>query len=114
MTSIFIPIRLRSTANISEHWAKRSARQKKEKFLVRHFLSPYDLKNTKTITLIRHAPRKLDEDNLAYAFKHIRDCIADLIIPGMAPGRADANLIFICNQVKSKIYQIEISFTLGI
>lgn len=41
------------------------------------------------IRLTRLAPRELDTDNLAAAFKPVRDCVADLIRPGFRPGRAD-------------------------
>jgi hypothetical protein len=41
------------------------------------------------VRLTRIAPRNLNDDNLAYAFKHCRDVIADLIRPGYAFGRAD-------------------------
>jgi len=43
------------------------------------------------IVLTRVSPRSLDTDNLPCAFKWIRDAIADLIIPGLAPGRADGD-----------------------
>ena len=51
-----------------------------------------DIRNIRlpaVITLVRVAPRTLDDDNLVTAFKWIRDKVADLITPGMAPGRAD-------------------------
>lgn len=56
------------------------------------------------ITLTRQAPRSLDDDNLCSAFKWARDCIADLIVPGLAPGRADntKGLTFSYDQEKSK------------
>lgn len=41
------------------------------------------------IRLIRLSPRRLDSDNLVMAFKAIRDCIAAILIPGKAAGRAD-------------------------
>ena len=37
---------------------------------------------------LRH--RLLDADNLAASFKFLQDCVADTILPGLAPGRADA------------------------
>lgn len=42
-----------------------------------------------TVKLIRQSPRKLDTDNLPVSMKYIRDAIADHLIPGLAPGRAD-------------------------
>ncbi len=113
MISIKLPIRLKSSANISEHWAVKLKRQKKEKLLVKFALNAIDLSQVTQIKLIRHAPRQLDDDNLAYAFKHIRDCVADLIIPGLAPGRADSRLSFLCSQERSRTYFIEIALLSG-
>lgn len=40
--------------------------------------------------LTRIAPRKLDdEDNLRTALKSAKDAVADILHPGLAPGRAD-------------------------
>lgn len=111
MTSIIVPIRLRSYANIPEHWATKAARQKKQRVIIRLCLKNHDISHFNSVELIRHAPRKLDDDNLISAFKHIRDCIADLMIPGLAPGRADAKINFIYAQQKSKEYCIEIKFS---
>lgn len=44
-----------------------------------------------TITFTRIAPRTLDEDNHLSAFKHLRDSVADILIPGLKPGRADGD-----------------------
>jgi len=47
-----------------------------------------------TIKLIRISPRKLDaKENLPMAFKYVADAIADLIYPGLQPGRADDNYL---------------------
>lgn len=49
-----------------------------------------EIKPPVAIKLTRVAPRSLDTDNLiGGAMKGIRDCVADLIIPGLAAGRAD-------------------------
>ena len=88
----YIPMRVVSEANLREHWRKRHARHK----LIEKTLWVY-FKNAKIelpceIMLTRIAPRPLDEDNLiGGAMKHIRDTIADFLIPGKAPGRADAD-----------------------
>jgi hypothetical protein len=42
-----------------------------------------------TFHLMRIAPRKFDKDNLVSSFKYIRDAIAEIIFPSLAPGRAD-------------------------
>lgn len=41
--------------------------------------------------MIRSGPRKLDYDNMVYAFKGIRDAVADLMLPGLAEGKADGD-----------------------
>jgi len=42
-----------------------------------------------TVTLTRIAPREFDFTNLVGSCKGLEDIIADLLRPGMAPGRAD-------------------------
>lgn len=41
------------------------------------------------LQLIALRNRLLDDDNLAASYKHLRDAIADSLIPGLAPGAAD-------------------------
>ena len=64
------------------------------------------------VTLTRVSPRALDIDNLWSAQKICIDVIADWIIPGLAPGRADGQegLEFDCKQRKGKVreYALEI------
>ena len=43
------------------------------------------------IKLTRLSSRSLDDDNLLFAFKSIRDYIADKLIPGLQIGRADGD-----------------------
>lgn len=74
-------IRLRSAANLREHWAVKAQRVKKEReigyglwpLLVYMRLNNWD---KATVTLTRIAPRDLDGDNLQAAFKAIRDEVA--------------------------------------
>lgn len=64
------------------------------------------------ITLIRIAPRSIDDDNLQFAMKEFRDFIADALIPGLPMGRADGDerLIWKYQQKKDepKKYAIKI------
>ena len=82
MTSftVFLPIRTVSEANVREHWgvvAKRAAAQRAESYYrLRNYRRAVVGKSV-TIELVRIAPRKLDDDNLARSFKAIRDGIAD-------------------------------------
>src|SRR5574338_709033 len=99
---IKIPIRIESEANmggkrsgrlISSHWSQKFKRNRTQKFCVGLDLlaSGYKPNLPCCVKLVRIAPRNLDEDNLIYAFKKIKDVVADYIIPGLAPGRADGD-----------------------
>jgi hypothetical protein len=86
-----IPIRTVSESNQNEHWTKKSRRAKKQKTAVGLFLgwAKGDIRLPCKVALTRRAPRKLDDDNLRGALKAVRDAVADIIRPGLAPGRAD-------------------------
>ncbi len=86
-----IPLHLKSVANLREHWATKAKRVKIQRGYVRTHVrhgQPMNLGNLNRavalltlgevleVTLIRVGPRKLDDDNLASAFKHIRDQMA--------------------------------------
>lgn len=97
MFKVKIPIKTVSEANLQGHWSKRHKRAKTQKRWVKYVLgnaikneSPEFLKmRPLTITLIRIAPRKLDGDNLQTSLKACRDQVADILNPGLMPGRAD-------------------------
>lgn len=81
-----------SEANTHEHWTKSRKRHKIQQMLIRAAWP----KNAQIslpcyVCLERLSPRTLDSDNLATAFKFIRDQVADLIVPGKAKGQADAD-----------------------
>lgn len=108
-----IPIRLYSEANRHDHWTKKLKRKKIQQMLIKFNWKKVDKRHIKlpvAIKLIRQGPRKLDDDNLVTAFKWIRDTIADLLIPGLAYGRADDSdqISFSYGQEKSKKYGIAI------
>jgi len=86
-----IPLKVISSANTREHWAVKHKRDKLQKEVVRAYLSGFKhgITTPCVIKLTRVSPRKLDGDNLQYAFKGIRDAVCSFIIPGLAPGRAD-------------------------
>lgn len=56
------------------------------------------------------APRLWDETNYIYSCKGVQDSIADLLIPGLAPGRADGSkdITWVYKQEKSKIKGVRI------
>lgn len=71
---IELPIRIESVANKREHWSKRAARTKQQRFAaIAVPVHPLPC----VVTLIRVAPRALDDDNLRSGFKALRDGIAD-------------------------------------
>lgn len=82
---------LQSVANNREHWAKKYRREKKQSESLLFYLKPYVglISLPCQVILTRISPRKLDDDNLVSAFKHIRDTVADVLIPGKKRGRAD-------------------------
>lgn len=90
---IDVPIKVVSESNACEHWRRKHQRCVNMRKKIKIFFIPYVQKISLPceVTLIRIAPRFLDDDNLVGAFKYIRDAVADLIIPGLAHGRADAD-----------------------
>lgn len=69
-----IPIRLKSTANLREHWAKKHKRMKAHRQAA-IIVQPHPLPCV--VTIVRVGKRFLDTDNLANAGKGLRDGIAD-------------------------------------
>lgn len=109
---IEMPIRIYSEANLSEHWTKKHKRKRIQQFLVKRYyesanLGPYRL--PVAITLTRMGQKLLDDDNLASGFKYVRDAIADCILPGLPPGKADEKgMKFIYKQQQQKQYAVRI------
>lgn len=75
---ITIPIRIESTPNLREHWAKRANRNREHRGTIAWMLYGKELpKPPCAVTLTRIAPKRtLDTDNLAAGFKAVRDEIA--------------------------------------
>ncbi len=71
-----LPLNIVSVANLREHWAAKSKRTKDHRQTAK-VLTPTNVALPCEITLTRIAPRELDTDNLASAFKAARDGIAD-------------------------------------
>ena len=92
---IELPLRIESVANRREHWATRARRTRMHRIAAlavpKHPLPC-------VVTLIRVAPRKLDDDNLASGCKAIRDGIADRF--GVDDG--DPRIRFKYEQVRGK------------
>jgi hypothetical protein len=97
LISFTAPIEVISEANTSEHHMISYRRHKKQKKLVKAYMSQLSLYRdvSLTIKLIRISSRKLDShDNLTTAFKYVVDAIADILNPGKAAGRADDSCLF--------------------
>lgn len=80
-----LPIETRSEANTREHWGVKAKRAKTQRsdahYWCRIKFGLLDIPETAKIhvRLVRLAPKQLDSDNLASAFKAIRDGIADYL-----------------------------------
>lgn len=86
--TITVPIRTVSTVNMREHWATKARRVRAERMAVANLWSYMTRAPWLTagmlaggerarVTLVRIAPRDLDDDNLRPSMKAIRDEIAD-------------------------------------
>ena len=78
-----VPIKTVSEANISEHWINRSRRHRYQQRFVRlsYAKEMGKLNLPCEVTLTRLASRMLDDDNLCYSFKYIRDELSECIFP---------------------------------
>jgi hypothetical protein len=78
-TTVVMPLRLPSLANCRLHWRALHRLKVDQQFMVYgHMLAAKLPPLPATVTLTRVGPRKLDSDNLAGAFKFVRDQIAGL------------------------------------
>lgn len=82
MPTFYFPYRLKSEANIREHWTQKHKRHQKEREFLTLCMRNLNCKLPVIVSLYRIAPRNLDQDNLLSAFKNIRDTISDILIPG--------------------------------
>lgn len=115
-----LPLVVLSESNVKEHWSKKYKRSMVQKKMIATAasLTLDKIKLPCCITLTRIAPRKLDEDNLVNAFKSIKDYVADMIIPGKAPGRADGdprlNWFYAQEKGEPKTYGVKIVIKLAV
>jgi hypothetical protein len=103
------PIKTVSEPNQRGHWSRRYRRSKKQRQDIRLFLNtcrkprlPCD------VWLIRIAPRTLDDDNLAGAFKAMRDEIADWL--GVDDGGSEVMWHYGQMKGKPRQYAIQLEF----
>jgi len=110
----YLEYHLKPIGNDRKHWSKVHEEFNIQQVLVLSGLNAQveEIKLPAKITLTRIAPRFLDYDNLVTAFKHIRDVVADLLIPGLAKGRADGDerleWLYLQKKGISKEYAIKI------
>lgn len=91
--TLTLPIKTVSEANSTEHWQRKAKRHRQQKQRVQLFMCNYRelIKFPVKITITRIAPRKLDFDNLVMSQKFLLDGVCDQLVPGLRPGRADAD-----------------------
>lgn len=109
-----IPVHTVSESNCFESWRKKHARHKNQKTVIWVALIN-DISKISLpchIKLTRIGKRLLDTDNLPVSMKWIRDQIADMLIPGLAPGRADNDprITWNYDQSTGKDYAVIVSF----
>lgn len=79
--TVRLPIQTVSESNVRTHWSRRAARVKEQRGAVALALAQR-LKGALfpvVVTLVRVAPRQLDDDNLRGALKACRDQVADAL-----------------------------------
>ena len=107
LVDIFAPIIVVSEANLRGHWWSKDKRRREQRYaaamVVRTYAPRLFLSNVTHVTLTRYGVRLLDTDNLAGAFKAVRDGIADAL------GVDDGTLPWQYDQLKSQSLGIRIS-----
>lgn len=76
MIAIEFPMVLPSVSNLREHWSQRAMRVKRQRAATWAALLGLSGPMPASVTLVRIAPRKLDDDNLRGALKAVRDQVA--------------------------------------
>ncbi len=109
--------------NKREHWAATHRRNKKNaRVLKKLWMVEKDKPTAPCLIIIERLynpslkQKKMDDDNFIAGCKGIRDCIADLIIPNLAAGRADEEkrgLQFCYQQTAAKESATLIKFFIG-
>jgi len=104
-----LPIKLASVANLRMHWAVKAKLAKSHRTRTRASLmaeAPTPPSTPLTVVLTRIAPRRLDSDNLASAFKACRDGVADWL--GVDDGHKDIEWVYEQRSAGPKFYAIEV------
>lgn len=105
---IELPLRIESCANKREHWATRARRTKQHRLAA---LAVPTHALPCVVTMIRVAPRKLDDDNLQSGFKALRDGIADRL--GVDDRDPRVKWVYGQTRGKAKEYAARVAITPG-
>lgn len=76
-----------------EHWSAAAKRHRIQKKLIQ-IVMKVEIKEVTLpckVLLIRFSEREMDDDNFRYSLKWVKDAICELLIPGLAAGRADGD-----------------------
>jgi hypothetical protein len=109
MITVLLPIKLQSVANLRLHWSAKARLAKAHRSRARVALQADATNPPSTplaVVLTRIAPRRLDSDNLASAFKAVRDGVADWL--GVDDGHPDIEWRYEQRTGGAKVYAIEI------
>lgn len=93
-TSLRIPnFKLHSlNAQFTMHHKKRHSKNQEQRFILHAYLKTIERPSLPiTVSMCRVAPLEFDYVNLVGSMKQIQDVLADWLIPGLAPGRADGD-----------------------
>lgn len=103
------PIKTISEANQREHWSVKNKRKNLQQLemlaALQNNLTGKKLSPPYVVKLIRIAPKALDTDNLAGAFKHVRDAIARKL--GVDDGDTE-KVTWIYDQMPVRIHQYSV------
>lgn len=105
-----VPLEIKSVANLRQHWGAKhrdAQRAKKVGLLVipnGRFALSRQPRLQWVFRLVRVAPRELDSDNLASAFKALRDGIAKRL----GVDDRDSRVCFVVDQAKGKQARVRI------
>lgn len=111
--TIELPLRIVSLANSRAHWRSRAETVKLQRHAARlrtcHLAWSVDRKlkaGLVVVLLTRFAPRQLDSDNLASAFKAVRDGVADGL--GLSGDGPASGVVWVYDQQPSKLQRVTI------
>jgi len=80
MIRVVIPgMRIVSESNVREHWSKSHKRHSNQRWITAQIVRGVGRLPPVRVVLVYHSSRKMDQGNIAIAFKHVQDGIADAL-----------------------------------